>query len=92
MKSLVYSYDDFTIEYLGSVDRTPEGTTASSYVTSFKVVRQNDKSEEMIEVSSGQLPPSPRKFKVGSDNLVLSIFKGKDGSRLKSRMFIIYRD
>lgn len=92
VKNMTYTFDDFSIEFLGNEDRTPKGTTASLFVESFKVVTTKDKHEQTVEVSSGQLPPRPEKFKVNNKNLVINTFVGKDGKRLDSRMFIVYQD
>jgi hypothetical protein len=92
VKNVTYFYDDFTIEFLGSEDRTSKEKTASLYTDSFKVISKKDKSEQTVEVPSGQLPPRPQKFKVGDDSLVISTYVGKDGTRLNPRVFVIFRD
>src|SRR6185312_10536447 len=68
LKNVMQKFDTFSIEYLGSEDRTPKGTTASLYVESFQVISNKDNTKQTIEVKSGQLPPRPEKFKVGNDH------------------------
>lgn len=92
IKNHPYDFQTFSISCIGYSDRTPKGTTASSFASSFKLVDNSNKSEKIIDVTSGQLPPGPLKFKVGSENLVLGTFKAKNGERLPSRVFIIYKE
>lgn len=91
IKNVPHKWDEFSVEYLGSEDRTPKGTTATLNVESFKVSDEKG-AEQIIEVRSGQLPPRPEKFKVGSKQYVLSTFSMKDGSRIYPRFFVIDKE
>lgn len=92
LKNVIRKFDTFSIEYLGSEDRTPKGTTASLHVEFFQVINNTDNTKQTIEVRSGQLPPRPEKFKVGSDHFVLNTRTLKNATRIDPRMFVIDKD
>ncbi len=90
-KNLELKFEKFSLRYLGSEDRTPQGTTATSYVETFKVKNMADQSEKLIEVHSGQSPPEDVDFQLGSGKYVLRTFKSKKGESLYPRQIIIDR-
>lgn len=85
-------FGDFKLKHLGSEDRTPKGTTASYYVSSFQVIPSGKaggaEKEQVVEVSSGQLPPQPEEFKVGKKMYTLYTFS-HDKVRLPARHLVI---
>lgn len=54
-------------------------------------MNKKDKKEQIVEVSSGQLPPRPEEFVVNGEHLILNTFTDKKGKRLVARMFMIYK-
>jgi hypothetical protein len=84
-------YDDFLLEYLGSEDRTPKGTSASAYVESFKVTAKSDHSVQIVEVHSGQLPPRPTDFSVGKKLFTVMTFRTSEQQDLNPRKFVVIK-
>jgi hypothetical protein len=81
-------FSDFSIQYLGTEDRTPVGTSASLYVESYKVSGKNNNLSQMIEVHSGQLPAKNVDFVVGKNKFTLLTYS-KNGKALYPLHFVI---
>jgi hypothetical protein len=88
VKNAILDFGKFSIQYLGSEDRTPKGTSASLNVESFRVTA-NDKSVQTVEVRSGQLSPRPMDFIVGKDTFTLMTFQSEAGQDLYPRQIMI---
>lgn len=82
------SLGTFSIEYLGHEDRTPPMFTASWFVESFKVT-DLDGNSQVVEVSSGQLPPMPTEFKVGKKSYFICTLSTKSKNRIPPLSYII---
>ncbi len=88
-KNGLIRYDLFTVKYLGSEDKTPKGTTATSNHETFIVTSSKDQTIQTIIVRSGQLPPKPFEFKIGSEEYILSTYSQSKGPTLHPATFII---
>jgi hypothetical protein len=89
IKNKVQTSEFFSIEYLGSEDRTPKHVTATLFVESYAVIDNATHTKQVIEVRSGQLPPKPQQFQVAGKHFTLGTFKTPDGARLSPDQFII---
>jgi hypothetical protein len=87
-EGLILSFGDFELAYLGGEDRTPPGTTASSYAQKFMLSSKKFNLEKLLTVSSGQLPPRPVDFEVNKKFYVLHTFSfGKE--KIRPRHLVI---
>lgn len=71
----------FSITYLGSTFRD-EAPVSLSFTTDTYLIRDKKGSEQIIEITSGQLPPQPVKFKIDNASFVLNSFQNNSGGRL----------
>ena len=82
VKGLEISYPEFTLMYTGAKEgSSPENSTATSNRESFRIKDKEGK-EQILEITSGQLPPDPKEFKVGDSNYSLNSYETKNRFRL----------
>lgn len=81
IKNLEIKFPAFSITYLGSTFRD-EAPASLSFTTDKFSIRDEKKMEQIVEITSGQLPPKPVSFKVGNASFVLNTFQSNSGARL----------
>lgn len=77
-KDRILDFGDFSLTYIGSEDRTPKGTTASSFAQEFKLSSKKYNLDTTLTVTSGQLPPRPLNFEVNKKSYVLNTYAFKN--------------
>lgn len=88
IKNLEIKFPAFSITYLGSTFRD-EAPVSLSFTTDKFSIRDKKGMEQIVEITSGQLPPQPLTFKVGNASFVLNTFQSNSGARLYPHYFEI---
>lgn len=86
LKDLEISFPDFSITYLGSTYRD-EAPVSLSFTTDKYLILDEKGAEQIVEITSGQLPPQPVTFKVGNASFVLNSFQNNSGDLLNPNYF-----
>ena len=85
-----FVFPDFTIVFKGMTKFDHAPATISGEIDHFEIRAQDGKIQK-LEVVSGQLPPQPEAFSVGTKKFVLETFSSKDVGPLYSSYFQIHR-
>ena len=88
IKNLEIKFPAFSITYLGSTFRD-EAPVSLSFTTDKFSIRDKKEVEQIVDITSGQLPPQPVKFKVGNAWFALNSFQSNSGGRLYPDYFEI---
>lgn len=82
VKGLEISYPEFSLMYTGAREGTsPENSTATLNRESFRI-KDKEGNEQVLEITSGQLPPAPKEFKIGDQTYSLISYETKNRFRL----------
>lgn len=88
IKNLEIQFPAFSITYLDSTFKD-EAPVSLSFTKDRYLIRGKQNPEQIIEITSGQLPPQPFNFKVGNASFVLNSFQSASGERLYPDYFQI---
>jgi len=88
IQNLLIQFPAFSITYLGSTFRD-EAPVTLSFTTERYSIRDKKGVEQIIEIVSGQLPPKPFDFKVGTNSFILQTYKNNFGEDLYPNYFQI---
>jgi hypothetical protein len=90
IKNVALKFKDFSLTYLGAV--ASEKTLATVSWTSDRfMMKDNSDKEQIIEISSGQLPPAPYNFDIGKVGFTLLTHQAGMTHRLYPDYFQVVR-
>ena len=88
IENLELVFKNFSITYLGSEFHQVELVSVSFTKNKF-LIKEKNKKEQLIEITSGQLPPKPFAFEIGHSKFEILTYKTKDDQRLYADHFQI---
>ena len=88
IKDLKIQFPAFAITYLGNTFKD-EAPVTLSFTTDRYLILDKKGVEQIVEITSGQFPPQPVKFKVGNASFVLNSFQNNSGGSLYPDYFEI---
>lgn len=90
IKHLALKFKDFTLVYLGATKSDSAPLTVSWNSDRF-LIKDNNGSEQIIDITSGQLPPKPYDFDIGTHEYALLTHHSESKERLYPDYFEIIR-
>ncbi len=90
IKNVALKFKDFSLTYLGSVASEKTLATVSWTLDKF-LIKDNSDREQIIEISSGQLPPAPYDFDIGKAGFTLLTHQAGMTHRLYPDYFQVVR-